>query len=168
VLMPITISLYPFRKLRGYFFNCVRGMLHYGLVTLFACVAVSLSVFISNGLIGEADRMLYNGISDIPQDFVTESLTIAFISILLIKMSSEFASRVLATVSSELGNAAPMIVSSAMTMLQMSYRTGVVLGNTTTSGATGVINYVARNSSNFGRNLFGKSKIIPNLTQMSK
>jgi hypothetical protein len=168
VLMPITISLYPFRKFRGYFFNCIRGMLHYGLVTLFACVAVSLDVFITNDLIGEADRMLDNGISDLPNAFVTESLMIAFISILLIKMSSEFASRVLATVSSELGNAAPMVAAAAMTMVQASYKTSVALGGTTASGARSVINYAAHNANNLGRNLFGKGKASPNSAKAGK
>ncbi len=168
VLMPITISLYPFRRFRGYFSNCVRGMLHYGLVTMFACVAVSLAVFITNDLIGEADRLLNDGVSDLPSAFVTESLMIAFISILLIKMSSEFASRVLATVSSELGNAAPMIASAAMTMVQASYKTSVALGGTTASGARSVINYAARNTNNLGKNLFGKGKASPNLDKAGK
>ncbi len=125
IVMPITISLYPFKKFRHYTTNCVNGMLHYGLVTIFACVAISLVVYITNDLV-----KVSQGLRDvaentqtelkIPADFLTGSIMIGFLSIFIIKISTEFASRVLNTATSQLGGAFPMIVAGATTLARSS------------------------------------------------
>lgn len=120
IVMPITISLYPFQRFRHYLSNCFSGMLHYGLVTVFACVAISLVVFISDDLVVQADKIAAEveagGESDIPADFLTGSIMIGFLSIFIIKISTEFASRVLNSASSQLGGAFPMIIAGTTTM----------------------------------------------------
>ena len=120
IAMPITISLYPFKRFRHYLSNCVSGMFHYGLVTIFACIAISLVVFISDDLVLQSDKMAAEvaagGESDIPADFLTGAIMIGFLSIFIIKVSTEFASRVLNSASSQLGGAFPMIVAGATTL----------------------------------------------------
>lgn len=119
IMMPITLSLYPFKRFRHYFSNCINGMLHYGLTTVFACVAISLVVFICNDLTIKANELEAQGATEIPPDFLTGSIMVGFLSIFLIKMSTEFASRVLNSASSQLGGAGPMIVAGATTLAKM-------------------------------------------------
>jgi hypothetical protein len=146
IMMPITISLYPFKRFRHYAGNCINGMLHYGLVTVFACVAISLVVFISNDLVVEANKLREEAAATgrdltIPADFLTASIMIGFLSIFVIKISTEFASRVLNSASSQLGGAFPMIVAGA-TMLA---RNSTTIAKATTAGA---IAYGARGLAN--------------------
>ena len=120
IAMPITISLYPFKRFRHYLSNCVSGMFHYGLVTIFACIAISLVVFISDDLTIQSNQMAAEvsagGDSNIPADFLVGAIMIGFLSIFIIKVSTEFASRVLNSASSQLGGAFPMIVAGATTL----------------------------------------------------
>jgi hypothetical protein len=120
ILMPITISFYPFKRFRHYLSNCFGGMMHYALVTVFACVAISIVIFITGSLVDRVEVLraaLDNSgeAIEIPADFLTASIMIGFVSIFLIKVSTEFASRVLNNASSQLGGAFPMIVSAATT-----------------------------------------------------
>lgn len=135
ILMPVTLSLYPFKRFRHYFSNCVNGMLHYGLTTVFCCVAISLVVFICNDLVIEAKKLEAEGIEEIPADFLTASIMVGFLSIFLIKMSTEFASRVLNSASSQLGGAFPMIVAGATTMAKMAVSPTSAIASTAIKGA---------------------------------
>lgn len=121
VLMPITISLYPFKRCRHYSINCINGMFHYGLVTVFACVAISLVLFIASDLVLEANLLrekseFFGEPLDIPTSFLTASIMVGFLSIFFIKISTEFASRVLNSASSQLGGAFPMFIAGATTI----------------------------------------------------
>ena len=144
IMMPIAISLYPFKKFRHYTSNCANGMFHYGLVTIFACVAISLVVFIANDLVVETQRIESEAAStgseiEIPASFLTASIMIGFLSIFIIKVSTEFASRVLNSATSQLGGAFPMIVAGATTMARGATTTGKVV-----SGGVGTItNYTS-------------------------
>ena len=120
VLMPITISLYPFQRLRSYSTNCFNGLFHYGLVTVFACISISLVVFISNDLVVEANQLRADAETagtplTIPSGFLTASIMVGFLSIFFIKISTEFASRVLNSATSQLGGAFPMITAGVVT-----------------------------------------------------
>lgn len=115
ILMPITLSLYPFRKFRHYFSNSINGMFHYGLTTVFACIALCLTLFLCGDLTIEADRLKAEGIKEIPADFLVGSIMIGFLAIFIIKMSTEFASRIMNSATSQLGGAFPMIIAGATT-----------------------------------------------------
>lgn len=121
IMMPITISFYPFQRFRHYLGNCINGMFYYGLITVFACIAISLVVYISDDLVVEAARIdaarnAGNTEEQFPADFLTAAIMIGFLSIFIIKVSSEFASRVMNSASSQLGGAFPMIIAGATTM----------------------------------------------------
>lgn len=121
ILMPITISLYPFKKFRSYSTNCISGMFHYGLVTVFACVSISLVVFISNDLVVEANQLkeaaaISGEPLEIPSGFLTASIMVGFLAIFFIKISTEFASRVLNSATSQVGGMFPMMIAGAATL----------------------------------------------------
>ena len=121
IAMPIAISLYPFKRFRHLASNCFNGMFHYGLVTVFSCVAISIVVYIADDLVLEAAKLrdaakVAGEDLKIPASFLTASIMVGFLSIMIIKISTEFASRVLNSANSQLGGAFPMIVAGATTM----------------------------------------------------
>jgi hypothetical protein len=144
VLMPITISLYPFKRCRHYSINCINGMFHYGLVTVFACVAISLVLFIANDLVVEANQLreeaAFSGEKlTIPAGFLTASLMVGFLSIFFIKISTEFASRVLNSATSQLGGAFPMVIAGATTVV----RGSATIAKTSAAVATPAVAFAA-------------------------
>jgi hypothetical protein len=142
-------NLYPFKKFRHYAGNCINGMLHYGLVTVFACVAISLVVFISNDLVVEVAKLKEEAAATdsdltIPSDFLTASIMIGFLSIFVIKISTEFASRVLNSATSQLGGAFPMIVAGATTLARSSTMVAKSAAPAAWGAAAGTAAYGAR------------------------
>jgi len=119
ILMPITLSLYPFKKFRQYSTNALMGMVYYGLVTLFVCISISLVVLITNDLVVESNKIIdeanANG-SDIvfPADFLMGSIMVGLLSIFIIKSAPEFASRLLNAASTQLGGAFPMLIAAGV------------------------------------------------------
>lgn len=126
ILMPITLSLYPFKKFRQYTSNSIMGMIYYALVTMFVCVSISLVVFITNDLVVQANQLAAeaeaNG-GDIvfSSDFLTGSIMIGLISIFTIKIAPEFASRILNAASTQVGSVFPMIIAGGITAAKMAY-----------------------------------------------
>ena len=122
ILMPITLSLYPFKKFRQYTTNSLMGMVYYGLVTLFACISISLVVFIADGLVVDAKNLTdaaAGGKISFPADFFTGSIMIGLLSIFIIKMAPEFASRVLNAASTQIGGAAPIVIAGGVSAAKM-------------------------------------------------
>lgn len=115
IFMPITLSLYPFKRLRHYFSNSINGILHYGLTAIFASIAICISLSLVSDLAVEARRLKDENINEIPADFLVGAIMIGFLSIFVIKMSSEFAGRIINASTSQLGGAFPMIVAGATT-----------------------------------------------------
>lgn len=108
ILMPITISLYPFQRFRQYLTNSIQGMFYYGLITVFASVAIAIVVFISNDLVTQSIQLKEEG-ADIPPSFFMGAIIVGLLSIQIIKMTPEFASRISNASSSQLGGAFAMI-----------------------------------------------------------
>ncbi len=127
ILMPITLSLYPFKRFRQYATNSLMGMVYYGLVTLFACIAISLVVFIANDLVIQAKEITAQAVANgekivFPADFLTASIMIGLLSIFIIKIAPEFASRVLNAASTQIGGAAPIIIAGGIAAAKMSMK----------------------------------------------
>jgi hypothetical protein len=144
VLMPITISLYPFKRCRNYSTNCFNGMFHYGLVTVFSCVAISLVIFIANDLVMEANQLreealVSGGDLKIPAGFLTAAIMVGLLSIFFIKISTEFASRVLNSATSQLGGAFPMVIAGATTVA----RGSATIAKTSAAVATPAVAFAA-------------------------
>lgn len=147
ILMPITLSLYPFKKFRQYTTNSIMGVFYYGLVTLFVCISISLVVYITNDLVLEANQLMDEANatgSDIkfPADFLIGSIMVGLLSIFIIKIAPEFASKLLNASSTQLGGAFPMIVAGGITAaksMQTAYSLGVpaVKGGTKALGSIG-------------------------------
>ena len=119
-------------------------MLHYGLVTVFACVAISLVLFIANDLVVEANQLreeaAFSGEKlTIPAGFLTASLMVGFLSIFFIKISTEFASRVLNSATSQLGGAFPMVIAGATTVA----RGSATIAKTSAAVATPAVAFAA-------------------------
>lgn len=103
IFMPITISLYPFKRLRGYLFSSINAVIYYALVTVIACVAISISVYLIQNISIAAEDYMQRDKYDLPADFLCLSILLGFFSIFLIKSSTEIAARFVNAASSQLG-----------------------------------------------------------------
>lgn len=114
VLLPIAISIYPFRRFRNYTTNLLQGLLHYGLISVFACIAIGIVIFMCNDLSREAADLTALKKGEIPAGFLIQAIMTSFLGIFLLKISSEIAMRVSNTSSSQIGGAFPMVIGGAI------------------------------------------------------
>lgn len=144
ILMPITISFYPFKSLRVYSHNCFKEMFYYGIITVFLSIAVSLVISITNDLVIQADKIRADALENeiavvIPVTFFIGAIIIGFMSIFFLKIAPEFASKVLNSSSSQIGGAFPMAIAGATTLAKGSVTAGKVGASATYKGGRGAV-----------------------------
>lgn len=140
IIMPITLSLFPFKSLRPYSFNHIKCLFQYGLTVIFYCIAISISISLIEQLNITAQASDNVGEQALSYQFLLSAIITAGLGYIMLLSSNEFASKILNVA----GNA-NILANKAMNRMAT-----VVAGAGIVQGAGVLTNYIGRKNSNQG------------------
>lgn len=95
IIMPITLSLFPFKSLRPYGFNHIKCLFQYGLTVIFYCISISISAYLIDGIQDIAKSLDYSAENGITYQFLLSAIITAGMGYIMLLSSNEFASKIL-------------------------------------------------------------------------
>jgi hypothetical protein len=95
IIMPITLSLFPFKSLRPYSFNHLKSLFQYGLTIIFYCIAISISIYLIEQIRETADEIGNAEEITISFQFLLSAIITAGMGYIMLVSSNEFASKIL-------------------------------------------------------------------------
>ncbi|MDD2840012.1 MAG: type IV secretion system protein [Rickettsiales bacterium] len=95
IIMPITLSLFPFKSLRPYSFNHIKCLFQYGLTVIFYCISISISAYLIDGIQEIAKSLDGSGENIITYQFLISAIITAGLGYIMLLASNEFASKIL-------------------------------------------------------------------------
>ena len=94
-MMPITLSLFPFKNYRSYAYNNFKNILFYGLVAIFSAMAMSLTIYLLGG-------MMKQDINELSFETFMSFITVGLLGYLLIHSSGELSAKLINTTNSNM------------------------------------------------------------------
>lgn len=148
IIMPITLSLFPFKSLRPYAFNHIKYLFQIGLTIVFQCIAVALTIYLMGDILMMTKELINNGDSILNYSFMVSSIITAGLGYLLLLKSNDFSSRIL-----NVAGGSNLLANSAMNKMAGALTGTMLLKNFAINSAgaamSGINNHL---DSVFGRN----------------
>lgn len=94
-MMPITLSLFPFKNYRSYAYNNFKNILFYGLVAIFSAMAMALTIFL-------LDNIMKQDINELSFETFMSFITVGLLGYLLIHSSGELSAKLINTTNSNM------------------------------------------------------------------